>query len=1497
MQIRLPVLTAVVAAGLSAVPLSASAQVAAPDVSLREIAFTTTEGTWLSLDVSPDGRTLVFELLGDVYAMPVAGGDARVLLAGRAFQSQPRYSPDGLQLAYISDEDGSDNVWVASADGSAARAVSRVPRSSMLSPAWTADGRSILVTVVDAFATRTAELWRFDVRTGEGTRVVPNGNGAAAPLVSSPAPGPYGVWPAGDGETFWFASVTPRPYGSRNGASSVLMHMPAAGGGATPVVVEGTPAMKPTLSRDGARLAYGTVREGRTGLRVRDLATGTERWLAYDIDRHQLEARASRDVLPNMAFSPDGRWLYAGFRGRIHRLGVEDGSDVEVPFRAEVRVQVRPTVRVAHRLDTASVRARRAQQPAIAPDGRLAVSALGRIWVMARPGAPPRRLTRTVRPREFMPAWSPDGAWVAYVTWEESGGALWKARANGSGDPIRLSTRPALWLEPAWTPDGGAVVAITAPLASTLQVPNGVVPPDAQVAVVPAGGGEARMVARVPGVRRPHFVRGDASRVWLSAGGALLSVGMAAGDVRTEATLATRDPRGGGEVEVRASPTGRTVAMRSGARLLQLAMDTDAPSPRALEMAQATLVSEHTSPDWAWSADGGSLAWLTGANFQARRLDAPPTATPTAVPLQLTVARPAPRGTVVLRGATAITMRGREVIPDAEVVVSGDRVVAVAPRGSGAAPADAKVIDVPGKYIVPGFIDLHAHWGGPGDLLQPESTNGFANLAYGITTVRDPQNVPELLALADLIEADGVPSPRVFSTGPGIFASTNFQSPAEVRAALLRYRDEYGTRYLKSYLPGTRRQRQWIVEASRDLGLMPTTEGGADTKEDLTHAMDGFSGLEHALPEAPLYDDVVQLLARTGITNTPTTVVSFGGALPVYRLLAEERPHEDARINRWFPDGALFQRSSSRLLWFPPEDFNDGEVAAGASAVLRAGGNIGLGGHGELQGLSNHWEMALLARGGMRPHDVLQVATLQGARALGLERDLGSLEPGKVADLVVLDANPLADIRATTSVAYVMKGGVVYRGQTLDRVWPDPAPLHLPWALRRDAEPVQGRVDALVRRTMSQARIPGVALAVIRRGALLVARGYGVAELEHGTRMTDETMVQSGSLGKQFTAAGILALVEDGTVALDSSVRRYLPEAPTTWEPITIRHLLSHRSGIPDYTGDAFDYRKDYTDADLLAMSAALPLEFAAGTRWNYSNTGYVLLGIIMTRLTGMPYHEFLRRRIFDPAGMPTIRVITEAPVVPHRAHGYHPTATGWEHAAWVAPHLNTTADGSMLLSLRDMIAWNETVRLRRVLTPASWALMLSPSVLTSGRRYPYGFGWFLSDAGGQVVQEHGGAWQGFITQYTRFADDDLAVVVLSNARTPAPASLAREVAALFNPALAPAPPPSTPVADGDPATTARVRQLLARVSAGTLELSDFAFVRQTVFPRLRAALTGLLRGKGEPTRLELLARRELGDDVELQYYAWFGTERFRVVVSFAPGGGLTGLRVSPEGA
>lgn len=1466
----------------------------------RRVQFTTAQGTWMSLDVAPDGRSIVFELLGDLYTLPIHGGSARAIVSGSAFQSQPRFSPDGAHLAFISDENGTDNVWISSADGTGSRRVTSVPRATILSLAWSADGSSIFATVVEG---RVADLWRYDVATGAGTKVVPNANGPPSPLVSSPAPGPYSAHATGDGKSLYFTSVTPRPYGSRSGPTSSVMRRDLGAGRDEIVTLEEPIAMTPLPSPNGRWLLYAAPSRGRTGFRLRDLTTEAEHWLVYPLQRNELEARASRDLLPGFAFTPDGAAIIAAYGGQIHRITVATGADTVIPFSAEVTAELPPTLTSTHRIGSTAVTGRIVQQPAIASDGRVAFSVFARLYVSTGSSGVPTRLTSTAAPREFMPAWSPDGRWIAFVTWDSSGGDLFKVRATG-GQPVRLSSMSAFWADPVWTPDGTRILALRAPTGSAHVQPIPV-PTDAALVEVPASGGPFVTLMPAPGMRHPHFAAA-ASRIWLSSAAGLVSVDRNGGDRRIAVRLPRPPVVGGAPVgsDVRMSPDGKRIALLSGDRLWQFATPTrDAGAPPVLDTSSTTVLSRGSPSALAWSADGAAISWLTGAVIHTRGVAA--SAVERSASLVVQLPRSSPTGTIALRGAKAITMRGAEVLDSADIVVTNDRIVAIGARGTVPIPPGAHIVDVRGKTVMPGLVDIHAHWQLRRELLEPESPSTYANLAFGVTTIRDPQTTPDIFAYADLADIGATPSPRIFSTGPGLFVETDFKSLDDVRRTVARYRDDYGTWLIKSYMVGNRQQRRWVVRACRELGMLPTAEGGADAKMDITHALDGFSGNEHALPTAPLYDDVVQLFARSGITYTPTLLVSFGAALPIYRLLAAERPADDPRLQRFFPGGELFQRTATRLLAFPEEDYNDRETSAGAAAILRAGGHVAMGGHGEMQGLQAHWEMRLLAQGGMPAHDVLRTATINGATAIGLGDDLGSLEPGKLADLIILDRDPLMDIRNTSSVRQVMKNGVLYDAATLDRVWPVPAALPSPWWREGNARARAGgarsldehEVDRVAREEMERQRIPGLAVAVVRGEHVLLSKGYGLANIEHQVPVTAATMFQSGSLGKMFTAAGVLALVEDRRLALDSSVRKYLGDAPASWQPITLRHLLSHTSGIPDYTSDAMDYRRDYSDSALRSLAYALPLEFEAGTRWNYSNTGYVLLGIIITRVTGKPYWEFLRERVFTPAGMSSARVISEADIVPGRASGYRVVDGSFKHQEWVSPTLNTTADGSLLISLNDLVAWNAAVRSRRVLAPASWDQLFTAIRLNSGRTYPYGFGWFVDSLRGQRVLQHGGSWQGFRTQFTRFEGSDLTVIVLANSNTANPALIASRAATAVDSTLSPVSPPMVAIVDRDTAITRYVRDLLAKTARGELAVSDFEFVRATVVPRMSAAYARLLGPLGSLTRLELLAKGSEADDRTFVYRATYGEVRVLVNARFGPGGRLTGwqLSLAPE--
>lgn len=1457
----------------------------------KTVSFTTDEGTWISLDVSPDGRAITFELLGDIYSIPAAGGAARPLLVGTAFQAQPRYSRDGRFIAYVSDESGSDNVWVANADGTGARAVTSLPRALMASPAWTPDGSTIYVTVID---NRVASIYKVDVASGKTEPAVPNTSGPPSLLVSTPAPGPYGAHVTADGRSLYYAAVTPRAYGVRQGAASRIMRRDLTTGRDEPVTLDMPVSMRPVVSPDGRLLAYGAQTQGRTGLRLRDLAAETERWLRIPLDRNQLEARASRDTLPGYAFTPDGAAIITTYGGRIHRIDVATAKETPVPFTADVSLSVTPAPSLPRRVDQGPVRARLLHHPALAAGGRVAFSALGRIFVAESEGAP-RRLTSSASPREFMPAWSPDGQWIAFVTWTSEGGHLWKAPSRG-GAPTRLSEAPGFWADPVWTPDGQRVIALRAPVISGRTSPLPV-PPDAQIVSVPAAGGSAVVVGPAAGARHPHFAA-DPQRVYLSGAEGLVSFAVTGGGRTVHAVFPKRMGLfGPATMEARLSPDGTRVALSVADSLYRLPLPAAATPAAALDpdAPGSVEVSRRAPLGFAFAPDG-TLAWVTGRTLNMLAAGSGAAAIRTRA-LDAQAPRATPAGSVVLRGARVITMRGSEIIEDADIVVTGNRIAAIGARGSAPTPPGDRVIDISGRTVMPGLIDIHAHWNVRRDVLEPDGTNAYANLAFGTTTVRDPQSSPDIFTYADMADAGDFPSPRIFSTGPGVFSITDFHSLDEARAYLARYAQDYGAGYLKSYLAGSRQQRRWIADASREFGLLATTEGGADDKEDLTHAIDGYSGNEHALPATPIYRDVVELFARSGITYTPTLLVAFGGALPTYREHLQERPIDDARLRRFFPPDTLFDRTQTRLLAFPDEDYNDRDAGAGAAAILRAGGRVAMGGHGELQGMQNHWEMRLLAESGMPLLDVLRVATLEGARALGLDQDLGSLETGKLADLLILERNPLQDIRATTSITRVMKNGVLYDADTLATVYPAEAPAPPRWwATPGNVAPeVQAAdvsaIDALVRAEMERQRIPGLAVAILKGDRVLVSKGYGFANLEQQVRVTPKTMFESGSMGKMFTSAAVMSLVEKGVLDLEAPVKTYLPEAPSAWDGIRLKHLLTHTSGVPDYTSISFDYRKDYPEADLARLAFSMPLEFAPGLRWNYSNTGYVMLGVILSRVTGRPYWEYLRERIFTPAGMPTARIISEADIVPQRASGYLVDASGeYKHQEWVAPVTNTTADGSLLLSLEDMVAWARAARDHRVIAESSWARVQSKVVLNSGKPYPYGMGWFVEELNGRPYLQHGGSWQGFRTQFSYFAGSDLTVVVLGNSRTTDPLGIANRLAAAVDPSLAPPAPPSTPLAGVDPAISAYVKQVLEKTQRGELTMADFEFMRQTMVPRMSAAYAAMLKPLGAVQKVEPLSRSFEGDDTVYTFRVQFAQGLARVQAKLGPGGRLTGL-------
>jgi CubicO group peptidase (beta-lactamase class C family) len=440
--------------------------------------------------------------------------------------------------------------------------------------------------------------------------------------------------------------------------------------------------------------------------------------------------------------------------------------------------------------------------------------------------------------------------------------------------------------------------------------------------------------------------------------------------------------------------------------------------------------------------------------------------------------------------------------------------------------------------------------------------------------------------------------------------------------------------------------------------------------------------------------------------------------------------------------------------------------------------------------------------------------------------------------------------------------------------------------------PLRERIDSFVRAEMERQKVPGVGIGIVKQGKVFLAKGYGFANLEHQVPAGPETLFQSGSLGKQFTAMAVMLQVEAGKLTLEEPLTKFFPEAPASWGTLTVRHLLNHTSGLPDLEGK-LDYRKDYSDEDLSRYAYALPLEFTPGSRWSYSNTGYVLLGIIVNRVAGTFYGDILRERVFKPTGMTTARTINEDDIIPHRAAGYRLVNGELKNQEWVSPSLNTTGDGSLYVSVRDMIAWDAAVQAHAILKPESWKEILSPAPLNSGATFPYGFGWMLDERNGKPLHQHSGGWQGFTTYFARYLGDSLSIIVLTNSGTENPRFFAEGIAAIMSPALA-APVPK-PIEDKEPQVTTRISALLEKAREGTLTPADFAYARAGFFPDRMKVYQEKLRALGPAGPPVLVERITRGDDRVYTYDVPFGAKTYLFTVALAPDDRLSSFGLRPK--
>jgi Tol biopolymer transport system component len=1133
----------------------------------REVKFTTQEGTWMSVDVSPDGKTIAFDLMGDIYSIPMEGGKASPITSGMAYETHPRFSPNGNQILFTSDRSGNDNLWYIDMVKKDTVQVTKDRNGDVPGASWTPDGEYIVVSK----GRRIPKLWMYHKDGGGGIQL--NENPSSMKTID-----PY-VSP--DGKKVYFSWRT----GSWN--YNALLPQYQIGtydfdkGKITSITSRYGSAFTPTVSKDGNWMVYGSRWQDKTGLVIRNIQTGDEKWLAYPVQRDEQESIAPQGVLPAMAFTPDSKYVIATYGGKIWKLPVDGSPATEIPFEVDVKLAMGPRLYFNYAVkDTTHKLATQIRDAAPSPDGKkLAFTALNRLYVMDYPDGTPRRITKNEF-TEAMPTWSPDGSQLAFVTWEEkNGGSLYKATLSGNGTVTKLSSESALYSSPAWGPKN-RVVVFKAPNRALIEAEGPFVDgSEGELVWIPAGGGPARKIMDAGNYGNAHFTQ-DTSRIFLnSPGGTLLSVRWDGTDEKQLARISGITPFGSivgdnagheghdhGVSDVKYI-LGRPYSNADAVNYCMLPEGTSAREPQMTPASASTIimapvgnkalaqvnnnvyvvtiptagktpsinVSEPSASnfparqlteiggEWpAWEANGKKVHWSLGnghwiydidraqfiedsvkyakkaklladadsvsslkargedavkmadslAKADKKRIDSlfktdkvkfkadslhkanlkeKETYKPSEHQVKVYYAKGSPKGSILLKNARIVTMKGSETIENGDILIENNRIKAVGKTGSLDA-GNAKVIDMSGKTITPGFIDTHAHMWPTWGLHKNSVWIYAANLAYGVTTTRDPQTATtDVLTYGDMVEAGMVPGPRVYSTGPGVgFWMYNLKSPEQTKSILKQYSKYYNTQYIKMYLVGNRQHRQWVIMAAKEQQLMPTTEGGLDYKLNMTQLFDGYPGHEHSIPVFPLYSDVTKTIAESKMAYTPTLLVSYGGPWAENYYYTTESPLHDPKLNRFTPYNQLNEKARRRVGglggWFAPEDHVFQKHAQGVNSIVKQGGLAGVGSHGQLQGLGYHWELWSVASGGMSNLDALRVATLLGAESLGLDKELGSIEVGKLADLVVMDKNPLENIRNTNSITHVIKDGRVYDGNTLDEILPTPRKLDVsPW--------------------------------------------------------------------------------------------------------------------------------------------------------------------------------------------------------------------------------------------------------------------------------------------------------------------------------------------------------------------------------------------------------------------------------------------------------------------
>jgi Tol biopolymer transport system component/imidazolonepropionase-like amidohydrolase len=1056
----------------------------------RFFELNTDTGTWISLDVSPDGSTIIFDMLGDIYSMPINGGEAKRITKGMAYDSHPRFSPDGNSIVYTSDKSGNVNVWTRDLETNDSLQITKGKDNQTAFADWSKDGDYIIAST----GFRNLKLHMYHKEGGSGVKLVgePSSLKIVQPAVSHDD---RYIWYAERRNSWQYNASFPQYQISKYDRETGETKRETSRFGS---------AFTPTLSPNGKWLVYGTRFEDKTALRIRDLKTGEEKWLAFPVQKDDQESQATLGVLPNMSFTPDSNYLIVFYGGKINKISIMNGTSSIIPFKVDEIVEVGPELKFDYAIsDEKIMNATQIRDAKISPDkSKIAFTAVNKLYVMDINTKEMNRLTEFVDETiEAMPAWSPDGREIAFVSWNnQDGGSIYKVRSDGRRDPVLLTQsqnvkEKGVFTYPVWNESGDKIVFISGDEGSYKESygPYAFKSSD-KLMWISSNGGKLNYIDDSKGRSYPHFVKGE-DRIYLySSRNGLVSIKWDGTDekkivkVTGITTYSSKTPSTASVVMI--SPNGKEGLAKVNNNIYSFTIPYTGKESLKISLSNpkfssfpAKKLTKIGGEFPLWDNDSETVYWSLGSSFfsynlkdseefdkkmkekdkdqtedekkkedlaeeiaklnpeLAKELDNKEDEDEfLADELEVIVKlnRDIPESSILLKNAKIITMNEDEIIENGQIYIVNNRIKEVS-KNQIDIDESTEVIDLNGKTILPGFVDTHAHMRPSWGLQKNQPFSYAANLAYGVTTTRDPQTgTTDVLTYSDMVDTGKILGPRVYSTGPGVgYWGYNFKSLNEAKDALKQYSKYYNTKTIKMYRAGNRQQRQWILMAAKEQSIMPTTEGALDLRLNITETIDGYPGQEHNHPIYPVYDDIIGLTAFTKKAYTPTLLVTYGGPWAENYYYATENVNKDEKLNYFTPKMEVESKTRRRNAgWFMEEEYTFPELSVFVKDLVEAGGIAGVGSHGQLQGLAYHWELWSMATGGISNHDMLRVSTIIGAYAIGLDKELGSIESGKLADLVILDEDPLNNIRNTNTVKMVMKNGRLYDADNLDQVYP-----------------------------------------------------------------------------------------------------------------------------------------------------------------------------------------------------------------------------------------------------------------------------------------------------------------------------------------------------------------------------------------------------------------------------------------------------------------------------